>query len=58
MSLQNEMLSPADVSLTENGEQPPHFIVRDEVFPLKPYLLRQYSKSNVIGNGKVKCLIS
>jgi hypothetical protein len=49
--LQNEtLILPADVPFTENGEPQPHVVVGDEAFPLKPYLLRPYSKSNVTRN--------
>jgi hypothetical protein len=54
-SLQNEtLILPADVLLTKNGEPQPHVVDEDEAFPLKPYLLRPYNKSNVTGNEAKK----
>jgi hypothetical protein len=49
---------PTDTPLRENGEPLPHVMVGDEAFPLKPYLLRPYSRNTIGGNeAKKKYLI-
>jgi hypothetical protein len=44
---------PIDKPLREHAEPLPHVMVGDEAFPLKPYLLRPYSR-NTIGGNKAK----
>ena len=46
----NTLNVPKDASLVEGGEKIPFVIVGDEAFPLKPYLLRPYSRNNIAGN--------
>lgn len=41
---------PAANPLTPNSEPLPHVIVADEAFPLKPFLMRPYSKNDVRNN--------
>jgi hypothetical protein len=41
---------PSPNPLTPNAEPLPHVIVADEAFPLKPFLMRPYSKSDVRNN--------
>lgn len=51
ISLANNKLNvPGDKPLTQNGEPLPHVIVGDEAFPLKPYLLRPYSRHSIAAN--------
>lgn len=50
-SLANNTLNvPSDIPLVEGEEKLPLVIVGDEAFPLKPYLLRPYSRQNITGN--------
>nr|CAI5840130.1 unnamed protein product [Callosobruchus analis] len=41
---------PGPKPLTLNSEPLPHVIVADEAFPLKPFLMRPYSKNDVCNN--------
>lgn len=41
---------PEPTPLVENGRPQPYVVVGDEAFPLKPYLLRPYSRNNLGDN--------
>ncbi|CAK1599878.1 unnamed protein product [Parnassius mnemosyne] len=45
---------PADTPLENGGEPMPHVIIGDQAFPLKPYLMRPYSKEAVSHNANKK----
>lgn len=49
---------PADTPLMEGGIPLPHVMVGDEEFPLKPYLLRPYSRSTLGGDESKKYSIT
>ncbi|XP_001946487.2 protein ALP1-like [Acyrthosiphon pisum] len=50
-ALENDTLDvPPDTPIEENGDPMPYVIVADEAFPLKPYLMRPYSRVTLGGN--------
>lgn len=46
----NSLKIPSGKPLVKEGEKLPMVIVGDEAFPLKPYLLRPYSRQHLTGN--------
>jgi len=50
-ALENDTLDvPPDTPIEDNGDPMPYVIVADEAFPLKPYLMRPYSRVTLGGN--------
>ena len=46
----NELGIPGEAELTSAADSFPYVIVADEAFPLKPYLMRPYSKNSIVSD--------